>query len=65
VNPPLEIPPQGSHHLLHYSVLEGLLISVSKRACKRGIACLVMDSMWTEHYESNQQSKNNNRILRT
>jgi hypothetical protein len=65
VNPPLETSPQGSHRLLHYSVLEALLISMSKRACKKGIACLVMESMWTEHYESNQQSKNNNRILRT
>src|ERR1700730_6435736 len=58
-------PPHESHRLLHYSVLEALLISMSKRACKKGIACLVMESMWTEHYESNQQSKNNNRILRT
>jgi hypothetical protein len=65
VNPPLETSPQGSHRLLHYSVLEALLISMSKRAGKKGIACLIMESMWTEHYESNQQSKNNNRILRT
>jgi hypothetical protein len=65
VNPLLETSPQGPHRLLHYSVLEALLISMSKRARKKGIACLIMESMWTEHCESNQQSKNNNRILRT
>src|SRR3974377_885838 len=59
----LENSRQDPHLLPHYRDSEALPIAVSTSAWIRRIAHSLMESMWTDRYESNQRSNSNNRIL--